>query len=1080
MSNISTTPTIVTLAPASGTATLGTDTSPLQVSFDGGATWTVLVGTTVSIPAGSGGFTVRVPTVNDSLGEASETMTLTASTPLGAMVGTGTIIDNDTPVVNISGPVTYNEAAGTATFTVTLSNASALPVSVAYNTANGTATAGSDYTAKSGTLNFAAGVTSQTITVTIANDNVYEGAETFNVNLSAPSNATLGTATSTATIIDDGTGVGGTNSDAPTLSVNSFNVNENAGYAVFTVSLSNPSAIATTVNLGLVVGSAVTPSDFVNSVEVSTDGGVTWATASSATFTPGSTSLLARVAVVNDILDEANETFSLIVSRSAGVTSNAVTLGTATIIDDDSTPVPTADLKSVFEDNPATGNVLTNDTDADGNLLSVTQFVINGVTYAANATANLAGVGTFRINADGSYVFTPAPDYNGSVPVATYTVSDGANTATSTLTITLMQVNDAPAGTDKTITTLEDVAYVLTVADFGFTDPKDSPMDALQSVTVNVPSSGTLMLNGVLVTAATIVPVSEITAGHLIYTPAANANGAASSNFTFQVTDDGGTANGGQNTDQSPNTITFNVTPAIDVSAKWIDYWQFNEGSGSGTINYNPAADQLGTITNNIPHAGQPADPAADLRPTWTTGRNDSTAIQFNGVGGASSVRDGGWVALATSVTDPLAGQTASKAASLSFWIKTTQVGSNIGWDSPSVIGMENNGGTVDVQWGFINNQGKIGFGMGDNAGLMSNNAINDNQWHSVTISHDFTTGRTYMWVDGVAQAFNGTILAAGAVAPNKFLGFGVTADDGATSDRFLNGALEDVRIYDGVLTTAQAQAIYETELWGSQNSIIANDGHAIHFSLGVNDATSLVLSGLVAGTTVADVTGAHTGIVGAGGTIDISTWGTNEVVLSNYGTGSFHVSVTGTDALGNTASQLLSVVNSADMYAGTAGTDTLNASANANAHVLAGGSGNDSLIGGAGIDVLIGGTGNDTLNGGGGADVIRWNYADRGGVDTVQNFGTAAGTDALDLRDLLQGETHTASDAGNLGNYLHFSVAGGSTTVEVKSAGSGAVDQTIVLSGVDLVTGVTASAGQTLDQAIIHNLLTNGKLITD
>ena len=553
------------------------------------------------------------------------------------------------------------------------------------------------------------------------------------------------------------------------------------------------------------------------------------------------------------------------------------------------------------------------------------------------------------------------------------------------------------------------------------------------------------MLNGILVTAATIVSVSEITAGHLVYTPAANANGTAASNFTFQVTDDGGTANGGQNTDQSPNTITFNVTPAIDLSAKWIDYWQFNEGSGSGTINYNPAADQLGTITNNTPHAGQQADPAADLRPTWTTGRNDSTAIQFNGVGGASAVRDGGWVALASSVTDPLAGQTASKAATLSFWIKTTQVGSNIGWDSPSVIGMENNGGQVDVQWGFINNQGKIGFGIGDNAGLMSNNAINDNQWHSVTISHDFTTGRTYMWVDGTAQAFNGTILAAGAVAPNKFLGFGVTADDGITSDRFLNAALEDVRIYDGVLTTAQAQAIYETELWGSQNSIIANDGHAIHFSLGVNDATSIVLSGLVAGTTVADVTGAHTGTVGAGGTLDISTWGASEVVLSNYGTSSFHVSVTG-----------------------------------ANAHVLAGGSGNDSLIGGAGVDVLIGGAGNDTLNGGGGADVIRWNYADRGGVDTVQNFGTAAGSDALDLRDLLQGEIHTASDAGNLANYLHFSVAAGSTTVEVKSAGSGAVDQTIILSGVDLVTGVTASAGQTIDQAIIHNLLNNGKLITD
>ena len=1082
MSNISTTPTTVTLTPASGTATLGTDTSPLQVSFDGGASWTPLVGTTVSIPAGSGGFIVRVPTVNDTLGEANETMTLTASTPLGQMVGTGTITDNDTPVVNISGPVTYNEAAGTATFTVTLSNASALPVSVAFSTANGTATAGSDYTANAGTLNFAAGVISQTITVAIANDTVYEGAETFNVNLSTPSNATLGTATSTATIIDDGTGIGGTNSDIPSLSVNSVSVLENVGYAVFTVSLSNASALATTVNLGLANGTAVTPSDFTNSIEVSTNGGATWVTATSATLVAGATSLLARVPIVNDSLDENNETFTLLATRTSGVTSNAVASGAATIIDNDSTPVPTVDTKTVLEDIPASGNVLTNDTDADGDVLSVTQFVINGTTYAANATATLVGIGTLRMNGDGSYVFTPAPDYNGSVPVVTYTVSDGTNTATSTLTISMTPLNDAPAGTNKTITTLEDVSYVLTVADFGFTDPKDSPANAFQSVTVNAPSTGTLMLNGVLVTAATIVPVSEITAGHLIYTPAANANanGTPSSNFTFQVTDDGGTANGGQNTDQSPNTITFNVTPAIDLSAKWIDYWQFNEGAGSGTINYNPAVDQFGTITNNMPHSSQPADPVADLRPTWTTGRNDSTAIQFNGVGGASAVRDGGWVALATSVTDPLAGQTASKAASLSFWIKTTQVGSNIGWDSPSVIGMENNGGQVDVQWGFINNQGKIGFGIGDNAGLMSNNAINDNQWHSVTISHDFTTGRTYMWVDGTAQAFNGTILAAGSVAPNKFLGFGVTADDGNTSDRFLNAALEDVRIYDGVLTTAQAQAIYETELWGSQSSVIANDGHAIHFSLGVNDATSIVLSGLVAGTTVADVTGAHTGTVGAGGTLDISTWGASEVVLSNYGTSSFHVSVTGTDAVGNTASQLLSVVNSADMYAGTTGNDTLNASANANAHVLAGGSGNDSLIGGAGVDVLIGGTGNDTLNGGGGADVIRWNYADRGGVDTVQNFGTAAGSDALDLRDLLQGEIHTASDAGNLANYLHFSVAAGSTTVEVKSAGSGAVDQTIILSGVDLVTGVTASAGQTIDQAIIHNLLNNGKLITD
>ncbi|MDE2440640.1 MAG: type I secretion C-terminal target domain-containing protein, partial [Betaproteobacteria bacterium] len=438
----------------------------------------------------------------------------------------------------------------------------------------------------------------------------------------------------------------------------------------------------------------------------------------------------------------------------------------------------------------------------------------------------------------------------------------------------------------------------------------------------------------------------------------------------------------------------------------------------------------------------------------------------------------GGWVALPTTVTDPLAGQTATKAASLSFWIKTTQVGSNIGWDSPSVIGMENNGGTVDIQWGFIDNQGKIGFGMGDYAGLMSNNAINDNAWHNVVISHDFVSGKTYMWVDGTAQAINGTALWAGGFAPNKFLGFGVTADDGSTSDRFLNGALDDVRIYDGVLTTAQAQAIYKTELFGNQASVIANDGHAVHFSLTTSDASSVVLSGLVSGTTVTD--GTHSGTVGSGGSLDISSWGASEIALSGYGTGSFMMAVTGTDAAGNKATQFLSVVNNSDTYVGTAGNDTLNASANANSHVLLGGAGNDSLTGGTGADLLIGGAGNDTINGGGGADVIRFNYADRGYTDTIQNFGTTSGTAALDLRDLLQGELHTGTDAGNLADYLHFTASGGSTTIAVKSAGSGSVDQTIVLSGVDLVTGVVAASGQTLDQTIIHNLLTNNKLVTD
>ena len=211
LSNASTTPTTVTLTPTSGSAALGTDTdTALQVSFDGGATWSPVSGTTVSVPAGSTSFVVRVPTVDDAIGESSESLTLGAATTQNTapVEATGTITDNDLPVAHLSGPVTYNEAAGTATFTVSLSNPSTLPVAIQFATANGSATAGSDYAATSGTLTFAPGVTTQTITVAITNDAVFEGAETFLVNLSSASNASLGTSTSTATIVDDGTGGG--------------------------------------------------------------------------------------------------------------------------------------------------------------------------------------------------------------------------------------------------------------------------------------------------------------------------------------------------------------------------------------------------------------------------------------------------------------------------------------------------------------------------------------------------------------------------------------------------------------------------------------------------------------------------------------------------------------------------------------------------------------------------------------------------------------------------------------------------------------------------------------------------------
>jgi hypothetical protein len=96
------------------------------------------------------------------------------------------------------------DAAGTVTFTVTLSEAASLgTVTVNFATSDGTATAGSDYTATSGTLTFAAGETTKTVTVTILNDTTVESDETFNLVLSNPSGATIDTATGVATLTND-------------------------------------------------------------------------------------------------------------------------------------------------------------------------------------------------------------------------------------------------------------------------------------------------------------------------------------------------------------------------------------------------------------------------------------------------------------------------------------------------------------------------------------------------------------------------------------------------------------------------------------------------------------------------------------------------------------------------------------------------------------------------------------------------------------------------------------------------------------------------------------------------------------
>ncbi len=185
------------IATANGTATAGVD----YVANN-------LTGQT--IPAGNSTYTFTVQGNGDALNEPSETFFVNVTNVTGAVVvdgqGVGTIVNDDPlPSLSINDVTVIEGNAGTvnAVFTVTLSAASGQTVAVNYATADGTAVAPGDYTANTGTLNFTPGQVTRTITVLVNGETVPEANETFFVNLSGATNATIADNQGLGTISND-------------------------------------------------------------------------------------------------------------------------------------------------------------------------------------------------------------------------------------------------------------------------------------------------------------------------------------------------------------------------------------------------------------------------------------------------------------------------------------------------------------------------------------------------------------------------------------------------------------------------------------------------------------------------------------------------------------------------------------------------------------------------------------------------------------------------------------------------------------------------------------------------------------
>jgi hypothetical protein len=199
-------------------------------------------------------------------------------------------------------------------------------------------------------------------------------------------------------------------------------------------------------------------------------------------------------------------------------------------------------------------SVLQNDSDADGDPLTAVL-----VTWPQH--------GAVTLDSQGGFVYTPFHDYHGPDSFQ-YRANDGAaDSNVATVTINVTSVSQAPAGTSTTLTPAAGTPYVLHAADFGFSDPDDSPADTFTRVEITtLPSAGSLTLAGATVVAGQFVTVADLAAGSLVFTPLDAARTSRAS-FTFQVEDSGSTGNGGVKLDPTPKTLAFNVAPIAQDDA---------------------------------------------------------------------------------------------------------------------------------------------------------------------------------------------------------------------------------------------------------------------------------------------------------------------------------------------------------------------------------------------------------------------------------------------------------------------------------------------------------------------------------
>ncbi|EAR07774.1 DUF6701 domain-containing protein [Reinekea blandensis] len=231
------------------------------------------------------------------------------------------------------------------------------------------------------------------------------------------------------------------------------------------------------------------------------------------------------------------------------------------------------------------------------------------------------------------------------------------------------------------------------------------------------------------------------------------------------------------------DNVTLSATENISIPVPILEY-HFDEPG------WNGRADEI------IDYSGNDNNAVADATSLTTTDADGAIcrAASFNGsdqfitADDLSALRD---------------------TATMSFWIKTAQAGSNQPYNSPGVTGIEQSGGVDDIFWGWLNQNGRIGLSVGNDNAAVSTISVNDGDYHHVVLIRDANLDTYRILIDGVERGsgnYSGSGIAD--VIGNSFDSIG-RIEDTAGSPLYLDALIDELLVFDQILTDTQAQQIF-------------------------------------------------------------------------------------------------------------------------------------------------------------------------------------------------------------------------------------------------------------------------------